>query len=150
MGLFKRLFGSGRAGDDPEPSAELPPAEQSKQWFLRGVRMLDVERVDEALRSFDESIRLVPENVNAWHWKGVTLDVMERPAEALACFDRAIAVRPGDATFHLDRGKSLAKLGRSPEATASFQQFIRLADPAEHRELIAEAHESIRELRGAK
>ena len=140
MGFFRRIFGS----DDS--MAALAAPEQSKRHFLRGVELLDSERIDEALAAFDNAIQLQPDNVNAWHWKGVTLDVMGKTAEALTCLQRAVEILPNDPMPHFDKGKVESQLGRKAEAATSFRTVLRLANPAQHAPITAEVHERLAEL----
>jgi tetratricopeptide (TPR) repeat protein len=136
MGILGRIFG-GRS-----------PAEQSKQHFLRGVQLLQSERVNEAIAAFDKAIELQPDNVNAWHWKGVTLDVMGKPAEALTCLQWAVKILPNDPMPHFDKGKVEAQLGRHAEAALSFRSVLRLATPGEHGAIIAEVRKRLAALPG--
>src|SRR5689334_24606337 len=105
MGFFSRLFGGGDAESKPPVSTTAPAGDQAKQYFLRGVSLLQNEQIDEALASFDKAIELQPNNFSAWHWKGVTLDVLGKPMEAIVCFEQAIRILPRDPMPYLDKGK---------------------------------------------
>jgi tetratricopeptide (TPR) repeat protein len=134
MNFLKRLF--------QRPPTD--PAEESKRLFLQAVEIIGQDRLTEALALFDQAIALQPNNVNAWSWKGVTLDTMGRPADALPCLEKACQLIPADPTHHFNKAKVEAQLHMPDRANASFHEFLRLADPKEHADLIQEARQHLK------
>jgi tetratricopeptide (TPR) repeat protein len=134
MSFLTRLFN--RAPSDP--------AEESKQLFLKAVELIGLERLDEALALFDQAIAAQPNNVNAWSWKGVTLDTMGKPDQALPCLEKACELIPADPTHHFNKAKVEAQLHLNDRATASFLEFLRIADPKEHSDMMQEARQHLK------
>ena len=82
---------------------------------LRGGRM------PEALREYDEALKLDPNLADAHRGKGVVLEFgFQRKAEAEAEYRRAIELRPAFPEAHNDLGRLLAQGGRYDEAIAEF------------------------------
>jgi tetratricopeptide (TPR) repeat protein len=52
-----------------------------------------LNRLDEALTSYDRSLAVQPNHAEAFYNRGVTLQKMKRLDEALTSYDRALALR---------------------------------------------------------
>ncbi len=100
--------------------------------FNRGNILQSLERLDEALASFDAALTVRPDYADALINRGGVLQALERLPEALASYDRALAVRPDSVQALNNRGTVLKGLDRLPEALASYDRAIALkADYAE-------------------
>ncbi len=73
----------------------------------------DFER---ALVSFDEGLRLEPDNAELLNGRGVALLELRRPREALEAFDRLLASTPDHRDALGNRANALLKLNRVEEA----------------------------------
>ncbi len=85
-----------------------------------------LQRLEEALASYDRAIALEPNLVEAHILRGNVLEDLERPEEALASYDTAIALKPAFAEAHILRGTALRKLRRLEEALASYDRATAL------------------------
>ena len=82
---------------------------------------------DEAARqSFDEALRLNPNQFNAWLGMGLLAQRQSRVAEAIADFSRSVELRPTGEGY-LDLGRSLQQAGRDPEALDAYRQALKLS-----------------------
>ena len=63
--------------------------------LLKGTVLLDLERLENALESFDRALALTPDAVTAWYRKGKTFAGLRKYTEAIDCFDRVIAADLG-------------------------------------------------------
>ncbi len=61
-------------------------------------------KLDDALREFEEAIRLRPEYVQAHFDRGVALNLLGRRADALAAFEQVIRLHPGHVQAMFDIG----------------------------------------------
>jgi tetratricopeptide (TPR) repeat protein len=112
-------------------------------------------KYDEAIKAYDEAIRLDPKNVYAWNKKGlalylmgVTMDICyninttgpESPLEyssscetissklneAIEAFDETIKLDPKNVTAWNNKGKAFNRLNRNDEAIKAYDEAIRL------------------------
>ncbi len=77
-----------------------------------------------ALLSYEEGLRLAPEDAELRNRRGVALLELGRPREALADFDRALAADPENADALGNRGNALFKLNRPEEAIAVYDRAL--------------------------
>ncbi len=102
-----------------------PP--QARVYNLLGQALDRLEQPLEAIKNYDEALRLDP-NFAAAHGNRANILVEAGfPEEALKAFDRALALGPSPADW-LNRGSLLCDMGRVEEGLASYDQAIVL-DP---------------------
>jgi tetratricopeptide (TPR) repeat protein len=82
---------------------------------------------DEAAReSFDEALRLNPNQASAWVGKGLLAQKLGRLDEAIDDFSRGVAVQP-TGEHYFDLGRSLQQVGRLPEAAGAYRRALKLS-----------------------
>src|SRR5512134_969072 len=82
-----------------------------------GVEALRNGRPQDALREFDEALRIDDGFAEAWRGRGLVLDHgFGRLEEAEKDYRRALGLRPSYSEVHNDLGQLLARTGRYPEA----------------------------------
>jgi tetratricopeptide (TPR) repeat protein len=91
-----------------------------------GNALFDKGRIDEAIRQFQEALRLKPDDANAHYNLGAALGAMGQYDEAIPQFQTAIRLKPNDAWDYFDLGVALDKEGRTDEAIRQFQTALRL------------------------
>ena len=110
----------------------------------RGAILQTMNRLPEALASYDQAIALKPDYANVHHNRGSTLKKLNRHEEALASFDRAIALKPDHTEAHHNRGVTFQELKRYDEALASYDRVLTLkpdhAEACNNRGLILANH----------
>lgn len=74
-----------------------------------GCVLHDLERVEEALASYDGALTIEPNYAEALYNRGNALRDLKRPTEALASYDRALQLKPGYAPAHWNQ--ALCRLG---------------------------------------
>ena len=132
-------------GDNPGAVAKLTEAiQQDPQNFgaylNRGVAYERMQQYDQALRDFDEALRLVPTFGMAYHYRGHIHADRNEHELAVRDYDQAIQCAGAvqvDAQGQLvavdlpgayyDRGNALYRLGRYQEAVESYDQALALA-----------------------
>lgn len=92
----------------------------------RGNALSELQRIGEALASYDNAIAVESAYVEAWVNRGITLAQLGRFEEALASYDRAAVLRAADAAIWHNRGNALNELRRFAEAVASYDRAIAL------------------------
>jgi tetratricopeptide (TPR) repeat protein len=111
------------------------------EWNAEGTRMLLIwERYGNAIKCFDNALKIDPQNAFAWNQKGISLSKMKRYREAIQCYDKAIAINPaiddlqsqaGNAWYN--KGNDLFSLKRYDEAVECYDKILAI-DPS-HRQI---------------
>jgi len=83
-------------------------------------------QVDDAIRQFQEAIRLSPGFAQAHYNLGYQLAVLGQINEAIRQFQEAIRLKPNYARAHNNLGAALVELGQIDEAIRQFQEALRL------------------------
>ena len=122
-----------------------PEQDDISYWLDKGKALNDMNKYAEAIKAYDEAIKLDPNNADAWNGKGkaIRLDphytdlsaVCARSfwkskgdgsyfgrgyAEALKAYNEAIELDPNNADFWNSKGNALKKLGLTTEANEAY------------------------------
>ncbi len=117
-----------------EPGVEEPnqllDSSQSREYELsnRGRCLYHLGRYGEAIRDFDEALRLNPRHAASWSFNGLCLSLLGRPDDAARCHNKALELEPQFALAWFNRGLSLAQLGRNEVAIRCYDEASKL-DP---------------------
>jgi protein O-mannosyl-transferase len=99
-----------------------------------GVALAKNGQTDEAIRQFQEAIRLKPDDAEAHNNLGNALGERAQTDEAITQYQEAIRLKPDFAEAHFSLGTALGRKGQTDEAIRQFQETIRLKpDDAEAR-----------------
>jgi protein O-GlcNAc transferase len=107
--------------------------------YNRANILRDVNRLEDALRGYDDALALHPTHVSALINRAAVLRRLERHADALTSYDRAIAIVPNEVNAHHGRGIALGELSRHTDAIAALDRALALA-PGKAELLISRGH----------
>lgn len=96
-------------------------------WFKNGQELYKNESYQEALKAFDDSLKIDPQNASAWHYRGLALAGMghgveanQSLQEAMILLDRRLQEDPEDQEALWLRAEEMDLLGRSEEALEAY------------------------------
>ena len=115
----------------PQTSVETLEEQDSadffyETWLLCGLRLEELGRNEEAVASYDQVLKIKPDNYSVWAVRGLLLNKLRRNEEAVASCDQALKLKPDNYAVWLVRGTALSALGRNEEAVASCDQALKL------------------------
>jgi tetratricopeptide (TPR) repeat protein len=97
----------------------------AEAWDKKGVILDKLGRHEEALRCFEEAIRIKPDYAPAWDNKGVAVGNLKGDEEALRCFEEALKFDNDYVPAWYHKGVALEHLGRHEEA-ATIEASLRM------------------------
>ncbi len=114
--------------DHPSPPGAPSVAPEARVSFDRGNQLRDQGRLDEAVASYRETLRLAPNFAEAHNNLGSALARQGEQEEAVREFSRAVELAPGFAAAHNNLGVALAMRGDAENAARQFREVLHL-DP---------------------
>jgi tetratricopeptide (TPR) repeat protein len=99
-----------------ERSITADPTLEANARYNIGLAYAGMEQYEEAIKSWDITIRLAPESPIAYDNKGTALAILGRNEEALAAYEKAIKLAPDESKYKADRDMLLnvMKTGKTP------------------------------------
>ena len=98
----RRLALDGGDGVDGGLTLSSGRAESAEAYCTRAHALDSLDRLDEALESYERALALRPRHVEALNNYGNLLCKLGRIQDALAAYERVLELRPGDAEAHLN------------------------------------------------
>jgi tetratricopeptide (TPR) repeat protein len=95
-------------------------------WFNKGFALSSLGKYDEAIKAYDEAIRLDPNLDGAWYNKGLAIYYQGKYADAIKCYDEAIRLNPNYADAWNNKGGALYNQDKYDEAIKCYDEAIRL------------------------
>ena len=99
---------------------------QASEHFKQGKFLLENEKIEEAIASFQDAIKLNPFLAGAYQYLGDIFLEKEDFNEAINYYQRAIELKPDLWAFHHKLGKVFQKIGELDSAISSFQLCIEI------------------------
>ena len=103
-------------------------SEKALAHFRCGVAHSAVQEYLEAMKHYDEVIRIAPRFAAAYYNRGIAKGKLDRYEDEIADYDEAIRIDPKHASAYYNRGIAKDELGRYEEAIADYREAKRL-DP---------------------
>ena len=94
---------------------EKPQSEsknEAEKLFDKGNDLLNLGKPEQAIKCYDEAIRINPEYADTWKNKGVVLSLLGKSKEALKCVEKPIKLNSNIPGVHQLEQIILKKLGR--------------------------------------
>jgi tetratricopeptide (TPR) repeat protein len=105
----------------------IPDKNNTSEDLIRyGEDMANAKRYDEALKLFENALRIDPENDMGWGDKALILDKQEKTEEALVSFSKALSINPSNAITWHNKGLALLRKKRFRESVECFDSALKL------------------------
>jgi len=93
-----------------DESNSLDELDESESWIKRGNVLLGVSRYEEAIKKYEQAIRLKPDSWEAWNLRGIALLQLGRYEESIASFDKALEIKPDYQAAQTNRDNAFKEL----------------------------------------
>jgi tetratricopeptide (TPR) repeat protein len=97
-------------------------------WNNKGEALFIKGKYNEAIKYYDEALRINPKKAESWYNKGLALFQLNDFKEAIIIFDKALVIRPNYAEVLFYKGVALYDLENYREALDCFDKALEL-DP---------------------
>ncbi len=105
---------------------EAPIVTEAEDYMSKASMAARSGRYQEALKYFDEALRIQPNNLKALFNKAVMLQMLGRHAEAIKYYDEYLKINPYDPEAWSNKGMALRRMGRVDEAIRCYEKGIDL------------------------
>jgi len=127
--LFSFVILRKYGGKKEEKKVQVPPGRgESKSRelaeFNMGSTYLATGRYADAVRAFENVVKINPKNEVAWNNLGSALSKLEKHEDALHCYEKALEINPNFEIAWNNKGNALARLGRFEEALRCYDEAI--------------------------
>ena len=113
--LYSTMAIVGSSLPSADNAVRLAPTDPEAH-YTRGLTLVNLQRLDEAIAELREAVNLRPHHYYQWLDLGVTLDRSDDTTGAIAAFNHAIQLAPSFAQPHWQFGNLLFREGRYDEA----------------------------------
>lgn len=94
-------------------------------WNDKGVALAALGRYQEAIQSYENALKIDPNDGVSLNNKGLSLYNLRKYQEAINCFDRILVLNPNVRNVLINKYKALDKLGKTTEADRCYERSQR-------------------------
>lgn len=109
-------------------SKSFTKKQQIRAFMRKGNNLSKLGNYGEAIKAYDEAIKLDPTRTIAWNKKGLALYKLGKYSDAIQAYNEAIKVDPKDSDGWYNKGLALLELREFGEAIQAYDEAIRV-DP---------------------
>jgi tetratricopeptide (TPR) repeat protein len=96
------------------------------EWCNKGACLFKAGRYEEAIKSYDEAIKLLPDDIISWQQKAFSFIELKKYEEAIKTFDKALEISQYDGELCGMKVKLLLDLERYQEALDTLDKFLKI------------------------
>lgn len=105
---------------------DLNPNLLAHAYYRRGEAKYNLDRYEDAMRDYNEALKLDPENSEIRSSLNEAEDILGFYNDGITQFDKTIRLNPNDVSTYKIRGETKGFLGRMNEAKADFEKVLEL------------------------
>jgi tetratricopeptide (TPR) repeat protein len=105
---------------------EYSKRQEASAWNSEGASLVDQEKYKEAIKAYDEAIRIDPNYAEAWFNKGVAYDRQSNSSDAIGAYNKATDINPQYAEAWYNKGNDFVDLGKDNEAIKAYNKAIEI------------------------
>jgi tetratricopeptide (TPR) repeat protein len=109
----------------------------AKAHCYMGNALSSAGRVQEAIRHYEQALRIKPDYADAHCNLGTALGRVDKPKDAIGHYEQALQIKPDYALAHNNLGVALWQAGKLQEAVGHYEQALRIKPD------FAEAHHNL-------
>jgi len=98
----------------------------ANEWYNEGIHLGQLGKYAEAIKAYDETLKINPEDYEAWNNKGFALVKVKRYEEAIKAYDEALKINPQVAEAWYGKGATLDNLKRYEEAIKAYDEGLKI------------------------
>jgi protein O-mannosyl-transferase len=95
-------------------------------WLYKGITLDNLKRYEEAIKCYDESIKITPDLYRTWYNKGCTLVKLGKNEEGIVCYDEAIKLKSDNPDTWTNKGIALVHLKKYDEAIECYNNALKI------------------------
>jgi Flp pilus assembly protein TadD len=99
----------------------------AKSDFNLGVVLDRAGKAEDAIKQYEQALRLDPEYAEAHNNLGTALMKQDRREEAIGHYEQALRLKPDYGVAHINLGIALRQVGRVQEAISHYEQALRIS-----------------------
>ena len=96
--------------DEKDEASSFFDVDESEFRIKQGNILLRVSRYEEAIKKYEQAIRLKPDSWEAWNFRGLALLQLGRYEESIASFDKALEIKPDYQAAQTNRDTAFKEL----------------------------------------
>jgi tetratricopeptide (TPR) repeat protein len=108
----------------PPTAPEAPTATKVSVLLAKGEVLLETERFQDAVNSFNEALAYEPDNAEVHLKKGIALERSNKLELALSCYNDALRLNPKRSFAYVHKARVLAALHRYDEALSVYDMAL--------------------------
>ncbi len=101
-------------------------AKTALEWFNEGFGLHQTGKLAEAIKAYDEALKINPQLVEAWNGRGVALNDLGRYEEAIKAYDEVLKINLTFPSVWDNKCTSLSNLGKTEESISCYDKALEI------------------------
>ena len=100
-------------------------------YINKGVSLANLDRFEEAIKVYDEGLKIFPKNPKLWYNKGISYENLENVPAAIEAYQKTIVLNPIHRNAHLKLGSICYRQNLMSQAMLSFNMSLMIEPDSE-------------------